>query len=194
MIEVEEKFELTEGALEQIKKICQFLREEKLHNKYFDYSDNRLFLSDIWLRDRNGKLELKYPVHKNGYFNYKEYNNPEEIFEKLNINHEKRKGWQETLKNNGLNVVIDYKDVRQKYKCEDFNIDVDITDFGHSLFEIEVMVVNESRIKEAEERIFDFLKRYNIDTQQTPNGENVVYLKKFLPELYKKLKEKGIVR
>lgn len=194
MIEVEEKFELKDKALEQIKRACQFLREEKLHNKYFDYSDNRLFLADIWLRDRNGRLELKYPVHKDGHFNYKEYDIPEEIFEKLDIKYAKDDNWQETLQKNDLKVVIDYKDVRQKYKCGDFNIDVDVTNFGHSLFEVEVMVEDESQIKEAEDRIFYFLKRHNIETKPTYNGKNVVYLKRFLPDVYQKLKDKGIVR
>ncbi|MCG2694025.1 CYTH domain-containing protein [Candidatus Parcubacteria bacterium] len=194
MIEVEEKFELTESAIKEIKANCEFLREVKLHDKYFDFSDNRLMLGDTWLRERNGQVELKYPVCCGGHFNYQEYENIKEICEKLKLKYLESNSWEEICKENGLDIYIDFISVRQKYKCGKFNIDIDNTNFDFELFEVELILDEGESIKEAEEKIFNFIKKHDIKTKHMYSGKGKIYLERFNPELYKKLLDKGVIR
>lgn len=194
MIEVEEKFELNDKVQAQIENKFQFASEREDHDIYFDAADNRLMLNDIWLRSRNGRLELKYPVRAGGHFNYREYEEPEEIYKKLNLKYSPDDDWKKILSDNGFAPIMDFKSFRRKYKSGKFNIDVDRTDFGLNLFEVEVMVENDSDVEPAEKEIFDFIKQHGIAARQIFWGKVATYAQKFNPALLEKLINAGVIR
>jgi len=193
MIEVEEKFELNNQALRQIRKHCDFVNKTKNHDIYFDGPDYKLSANDIWLRSRNKKSELKYPIKVAGHFNYKEYDEPEEIYKKLNLKYtaKDKNDFRKVLDKNGLIAIMDFESVRQKYKCGKFIIDIDNTNFGFGLFEVETKVENEADIEQAEKEIYQFIKNCGIKTKHLYSGKGVAYSRKFNPELLKVLIKAG---
>ena len=181
MIEVEKKFNLEGLDLEEILKDFEFLGEVVNHDIYYDYSDYRLLKNKIYFRNRNGNFELKI---KKGSGIYEEIEDKDKIIEYFKT---------DSLENfivNEIEAMIDFKNTRQKYKKEDFHIDIDNTDFGYKEGEIELLVEKEEEIKEAEARIFEFFRKYNLKKLDEDASKKKVYLRTKRPDLYKIFYEK----
>jgi thiamine-triphosphatase len=173
MIEVEKKFIPTEENLKILLTDAEFLGEVINHDIYYDYSDYRFLKGNIAFRQRNGNFELKI---QSGSGIHEEIEDIEKIKEYFDTS-----GLQEFI-NENLISAIEYRTIRKKYKKEDFNLDIDETDFGCQVGEIELIVDKEEDVKNAEEKIQEFASRNNLDLGKGLSKKKA-YLKKFNREL-----------
>ena len=63
MIEIEKKFHFTPEQEAKIIASATFLGEKIQTDTYYDTLDFVLTCKDIWLRNRNGRFEIKTPLH-----------------------------------------------------------------------------------------------------------------------------------
>lgn len=188
MIEVEIKVPISENNVALLIDGADFIGEKTQRDKYYDNKEYDLTTKSIWLRDRNGSFELKYPIEtfEPGLSNrYKEYESDEEIKEVLSLSN--TLSIEDAISEAGYFPFSDYVTVRKSYKNNEFRIDVDETNFGYSLCEVECMVENEGDILKAEENIKKFISDRGIDPTRLAVGKLVMYLKKNKPEHFKKL-------
>ena len=87
MIEVEKKFLINEDEIKEIVKDSDFVEEKKLVDVYYDTQDFTLTTKDWWLRNRNGKFELKVSIQgsKGSIDQYHEIDDEKEICQHLKI-------------------------------------------------------------------------------------------------------------
>ena len=181
MLEVEKKFQPTTEQLNTLISDAEFLGEIVNHDIYYDYDDFRLLKDNIRLRNRNGLFELK--IGKSSGVAH-EIEDIEEIKKYFNV--------EDSLENfieNSLNIVMDFKTNRQKYKKQEFHIDIDKTSFGYNMCEIEIMVEKEEELKEAEDKIINLAAKHEFEVKRM-NGKGKEYLRIFNPEIYKEIFEK----
>lgn len=174
MIEIERKFVFTDNTIAQLLKAgARLVKEMELTDEYYDTDDFKMTLADFWLRRRNGKWQLKCPVagHSSGIGShsygsvYREVDNVDEILELLRP----LLTATSTLTNNknlvnylGLSrcsIFAEIRTCRSSYDLDGFSVDLDCTDSGYQLAEIEVMVPDESHIPEANRRIKSFAEK-----------------------------------
>lgn len=159
-VEVERKFKVTADTKIKLVEIGAELHKEKVFlDKYYDNPDYSLTLKDCWLRQRNESWELKVV---NGQFTklasqYQEITETNEIADFL-VNHFHRldlKGLAVDLviKKLDLQPFVEYTTTRQTYFLPECIIDLDLTDFGYQVGEIEVMATDKSQIPRALETI-----------------------------------------
>ncbi|HBA45890.1 hypothetical protein A2W67_00535 [Candidatus Nomurabacteria bacterium RIFCSPLOWO2_02_40_28] len=179
MIEVEKKFQPTEEQLKVLLEGAEFLGEKIVHDIYYDYSDYRLLKKDVRLRNRNNFFELKVGKSSGVSQEIEKREDIEKYFSTSNLG--------EFIQKN-LVVIIDYQSKRQKYKKENFSIDLDEMNFGYKLCEIELLVEKEEQVKDAENKIIDFAQKYNFDFKRILS-KRFEFLRKFKPEIYKELRK-----
>lgn len=61
LLEIEKDFALTDHDRIIIQQNCDLQTEKTTQDVYMDTADFQLISRNIWLRKRNGKVELKYP-------------------------------------------------------------------------------------------------------------------------------------
>jgi adenylate cyclase class IV len=81
---------------------------------------------------------------------------------------------------------MEYSNNRKKFKKEGFNIDVDDMSFGYKMCEIELIVDNEEEVKDAEDKIIEFVKRFGFENKKALTKRKA-YFKMVKPEVYKEL-------
>lgn len=172
-VEVERKFKVTADTKIKLVEIGAELHKEKVFlDKYFDNPDYSLTLKDCWLRQRNESWELKVV---NGQFTklasqYQEITETNEIADFL-VNHFHRldlKGLAVDLviKKLDLQPFVEYTTTRQTYFLPECIIDLDLTDFGYQVGEIEVMATDKSQIPRALETITSVAGKLGFETFQ----------------------------
>lgn len=197
MIEVEKKFLFTDGESAALTKNAEFLGEKIFTDNYYDTADYKLTTKDIWLRERDGKWELKVGLIKNGKRvadQYDEIENEADIRRTLALS----EGGElhSVLAENGYESFCVCKTTRRKYRKENFIIDmdaVDYRDFAYSLGEIELMVKEKSEIEVAVAKILEFAKAHHL-TIAPVRGKGIEYLKRKKPEHYHALIAAGVVQ
>lgn len=195
MIEVEKKVSIQdEDKLARLIKGAVFLREVTNEDVYFDNDVFGLTTKEMWLRTRNGKFELKIAMHekKSAVDQYDELENDADIARELGL--AQGEPLARSLEHAGYLPIMEIKTVRQKYKLDDFNIDIDSTDFGLSTYEvgeIELMVANSSEIPDALAKINAFLKARQLP-QTHVRGKIIEFLHRHRPEHYRALVEAGV--
>jgi thiamine-triphosphatase len=159
MIEVEKKFVITPEQESYLLDGAEFLGEKIFTDSYFDYPDYRMTSSDLWLRKRDDRFELKVPLNDNTKVRvsdqYHELETDEEIASYLKIDLSGGK-LEDKIGEIGMAPFCTITTTRKKYKKGEFGIDVDEMDFGYHICEIELMVSGEEEISSAEKRIVDF--------------------------------------
>lgn len=187
MIEVEKKFQPTEEQLENMLQGADFLGEKINIDNYYDTADFKYVKEGSRVRQRNGVFELKLkvvnPENALGSY-YEEIQDEEKILEKLNL--PKGADLNEFV-NKNLILLCRIETVRREYRVGEFLIDVDKTDFGFNVCEVELMVENESQINEAENKIIEFANNFGITAKEKIFGKVMEYFKKFNPPLYQEL-------
>src|SRR2546421_324668 len=140
MIEVEKKFILTPEQEKSLIEGAEFLGEKQFTDIYYDDTGFSLTIKDVWLRERDGKYELKLPMNesleKRVSDQYRELDVDSDIlayFEARDIS------VKDFLVEKGYIPFCKITTTRKKYKQEDFVIDLDVMDFGYTLAEIEFM-------------------------------------------------------
>lgn len=84
---------------------------------------------------------------------------------------------------------MDLSNNRKSYKKNGFNIDIDKMSFDYEVCEIELLVEDENKIKEAEEKIVNFAKKYKLEPSKLL-AKRIEYLKRFKPEVFQEIYEK----
>lgn len=197
MIEVEKKFILSKQDKERLVKDSQFLNERVFTDIYYDTEFFSLTSKDKWLRSRDGKFELKLPLH-NGTDRltdqYEELEDEHKIRETLNLYSNEK--FADTLVKAGYLPFCTCKTTRRKYKKESFIIDLDVVDFQdftYNIGEIELMVNDKSEIENAIEKIMVFTKEQNLAIAPV-RGKVIEYLRKMKPKHYQALVQAGVVK
>ncbi len=195
-IEVEKKFVLTAEGEQRLIADATPLAEKRISDAYYDTADFRLTTSDRWLRNRDGRWELKVPVPGNGadeygMDQYRELTDEADIRGALNIPQE---GTLENgLTTHGYRLFAQYVTVRREYRKGPFTIDVDETDFGFREVEVELMVEKEEEVTEATARVIAFAREHGLDLAPL-DGKTVEYIRRHNPAQYNALSRAGILR
>ncbi|OWF48008.1 uncharacterized protein LOC110453593 isoform X2 [Mizuhopecten yessoensis] len=167
MIEVERKFVITAKCVDKLKELGASLNVEKTFtDRYYDDSKYSLTLQDCWFRQRNLDWELKVARRLSCSLStqYEEITKEKDIVKYL-IQHFSVDGFSEELSVSDLVKIVGLEEFatftthRQSYSLPECTVDLDITDFGFQVGEIEVMVTNESRIPSALNTIEDMAKK-----------------------------------
>jgi len=175
-LEVEKKYDLLDEDLQIIDKNFNFISDKVVKDIYYDTEDFYLCKHNIWLRDRDGKLQLKYPCTDNlADINcYHEYYD-DEAKQKL----------QTIIWTNKLIKLAEVTTHRKKYKTTwewyDFTIDVDDFEFG-KLVEIEIS--GEGSLDTLKEKIEAFRDFWRLNGPETREWKWLLMLKYQRPELY----------
>lgn len=196
MIEVEKKFILSDKDKERLIEDAQFLNERIFTDIYYDTKNFSLTSNDKWLRSRDGRFELKLPLHggaKRLADQYDELEDEQKIREVLNL--PPNGNLADDLAEAGYSPFCVCKTTRRKYKRGPFIIDldmVDFQDFTYNLGEIELIVNDRSEIDGAIEKIMAFAKEQNL-TIAPVRGKVIEYLKRVRPNHYQALVRAGVV-
>ena len=197
MIEIEKKFILNTEDEARLIRDAESLGERVLTDIYYDTDSCSLTSKDIWLRERNGKFEIKLPLQSGAERLVDQYNELEdevEIREALGLAPHKR--FAEDLKVAEYTPFCICKTTRRTYKKEAFTIDIDLVDFQsfrYRLAEIELLVTDRSEIEQATRMILSFANEYKL-TIGPVRGKVIEYLKRMRPEHYQTLVDVGTVR
>lgn len=197
MIEVEKKFILNDQDKERLTKGAQFLNERVFTDVYYDTDIFSLTSKDNWLRSREGKFELKLPLHdgaKRLADQYDELEDEQKIREALYL--PANGSLADNLAKTGYSPFCTCKTTRRKFKKEPFIIDLDIVDFQDFIYnigEIELMVNDKSEVDGAIGKIMTFAKEQNL-TIAPVRGKVIEYLKRAKPNHYQVLVQAKVVK
>ena len=184
MIEVEKNFQPTEEQLKAMLLNAEFIENKSIRDVYYDFDNLKLLKDSIKLRNRNGSFELK--IGKPGGVD-QEIENKEEIENYFNTDN-----LDQFIKDN-LIEIINYNIDRKKYKKGDFNIDIDETDFGYKICEIECLIEKEEDIKITKEKIYNLAREYNWEIKKIP-GKRAEYLRLLKPDIYKEIYGEKLIK
>ncbi len=184
MIEVEKKFQPTLEQLTIFLDGAEFIEEKENTDTYYDMPDLSYSIKGYKLRKRNKGYELKIQLGDfNDYTNakYEEVTNDPEILEKLGFS--KDSNLEQIIKEK-MEILCAIHTKRREYKKGEFTVDVDETDFGYNMVEVELMVENESQIEEAEKKIADLGEVLGSTGKKLP-GKIAECLRVTRPDVYK---------
>lgn len=194
MIEVEKKFILTNLERERLLDGAEYLNERVFTDIYYDTTDFRLTSRAQWLRSRDGRFELKLPLHADPHPLVHDELEDEDTIKKV-LGFEGDQEFGRHLEENGYSAFCTCTTARKKYKKCDFVIDLDITtfegtDFVFAVGEIELMVSEESAVEEAIQRLMAFAREHQLAVVPV-RGKVVEYLKQCKPQHYRALVAAG---
>lgn len=203
MIEIEKKFILTEKQQNDLLDGAQELELKLVEDYYLDTDTFSLTTSDLWLRERDGMHELKVPLKSGSDIytaatnRYNEITDTEEIAKVLDFNAEL--DFETSLSHAGIKKFMTILTSRKSYEKQGFHIDVDSATYPGSTFEyavaeIELLINSESEADEADCRIVEFAKKFNLVTDQVILGKVVSYLKAEKVDHYEALVNAGVLR
>lgn len=196
MIEVEKKFHLREDDIERLTTDAEFLHERVFTDTYYDTADLSLGLRDQWLRSRDGRFELKLPVHhgtERMADQYHELDDETSIRAALHL--PPTDSFARDLAHNGYLPFCVCTTRRHSYHKEEFTIDLDEVsygDFTYMLGEIELMVKQPADANAAIEKITAFAEEHSFPLLPV-RGKVVEYLRKKRPEHYRTLVNAGVI-
>ncbi|KAL8589947.1 hypothetical protein ACOMHN_024034 [Nucella lapillus] len=161
-IEVERKFTLTGNTEEQLKSLGARLHKEKsFTDVYYDNDEFSIIVSDCWLRRRNDSWEAKVPLtpQKAGAIfspasQYKEISNEREISRWL-VDHLGMDRWMRgdpvdlLVQAAGLAEFAKFNTTRRSYTLPSCMVDLDLTDNGFQVGEIDVMAASPEELPQA---------------------------------------------
>lgn len=196
MIEVEIKFPLIKNNEQLITADAKFMGEKQVTDVYYDNPAKKLTLADQWLRCRNGQFELKIPVDKftkNSAFvarRYSELTTDREIMVALYLSGE---NLASALEHQDYAPFATVNTTRRSYQHDPYHIDIDRTDFGYALGEVERLITDPAQAQKTEREIQQFLADRHIAYSQGHIGKVAHYLQKHDPEHFHLLIEAGVI-
>ena len=194
MIEVEKKFRLNEVERECLLEGAVFESERSFTDVYYDTPDYTLTRKDTWLRFRDGRCELKVPrrmddYSKNAIDQYEELLTEQEIRQHLRL--PIHTTFREDLEYSGYHPIGTITTHRKAYRKEGFVIDIDCTDTGYSIGEIELLVEDEVGMEEATQKIIEFAKRHTL-AMIPVRGKVMEYIRVNNPQHFQILIDAGV--
>ena len=174
MIEVERKFNVNSSVIQKIKNIGAVKKGnvKRFTDIYYDTLENHLTRNNLWLRSRNEIWELKSSADTRSseekLFNSSYVETVEERdIVKILMPFLKTKSDFDYAKFSKLQNFLDEFEItpfsiittnRQKYVLGDFIIDIDTTDTGYSVGEVELLVEKKDEIYASSKKIDNFIK------------------------------------
>lgn len=202
MIEVEKKFLLTEKQQSDLLADAKELGLKLVEDSYLDTDTFALTKNDLWFRIRDGEYELKAPLTSgSGSYaatnRYNEITDINEIAKVLGL--DEHLDFETALSDAGIKTFMTVLTSRKSYEKQGFHIDLDSatypgSTFEHTVAEIELLVSSESEADEADRRIIEFAKTFDLTTDQVVLGKVASYLKAERPEHYSALVDAGVLK
>ena len=198
MIEVERKFRLTPKVEEKIIEEAKFVEVRKIHDIYWDTSSWKLTLECFWLRFRDGRFELKVPMHEDGLKlgeHFSELEDDSSIAKELGLPTDIT--LKVALETHGYSPFIEIFTTRTAYSLGEFTFDFDEGRNEHgdeyALLEIERMVEKESEMKGAIDDIEKIANTFGVPDEHI-YGKIGHFLKLRSPEHFAALIASGAIR
>ncbi len=196
MIEVEKKFFIEEKELLLLQQMATFVKKKSFTDIYFDTSDYRLTLKNMWLRKRDDLFELKIGLKEKRDFidQYLEIDKEEEIAKRLSL--PLASGLEKALKEDGFFPFCTFSTTRTTYRLKDLTLDFDIANFGdmtYRVMECELIVPHADDIPLAEQKIHHFLQEHQIISAKPALGKISVYLAHKRKDHYQALVDAGVL-
>jgi adenylate cyclase class IV len=192
MVEVEKKFSLDEAATSRLLDTATLVSTQTFTDIYYDTVGHDLARKDWWLRRRDDRFELKVPLHdpfgKHSVLRYQEYDQPETIAQQLGL--VLGSNFDDLLEDNDYQAFATIVTTRKRYGRDGFTIDIDTTNFGYSVCEIELMVP-EGQQQLAEERILGLATSCGLPMGLV-RGKLSEYVCRNYPQLHAELAQMGI--
>ncbi|XP_077982586.1 thiamine-triphosphatase-like [Glandiceps talaboti] len=204
MIEVERKFSLKgdcERKLLEVGAAC--LQQKSFEDSYYDTDSYDLTLADFWLRQREGQWELKSPPEhrdvESKSAQYAETSAADEILQKISAILKTRSLVSECdsetadqiavfVKQCGLKPFAVFRTDRKTYTLDGgFHIDLDETDFGYRVGEIELTVEQDGDVAAALQKIDAVAEKLGFTSVTRVPGKMDAYLQKHNVAHYEKL-------
>ncbi len=202
MIEIEKKFLLTDAQQQALLDGSRELGQKTVEDSYLDTDDYQLTTQDYWFRLRDGAYELKAPLRSISELNsatnrYHELTTVEEICQELDLN--STGDFNSTLSIAGIKRFMTCLTNRTSYEKQGFHIDIDTatyldSHFEYAVAEIELLVNDESEADEAERRIIEFAKKFDLTTDRVVLGKVAAYLKAESTGHYDALVKAGVLK
>ncbi len=196
-IEVELKFILTPEQEELLLAHATFVKKIEFTDTYYDTTGYGLTTKDIWLRARNGKFVLKYPLATTSDVLKLQYNAPKQEIEdeetiRKTLSIPLGRSLREDLIKSHIKPLYTFRNIRKKYSKNGFNIDLDTAifdDFTYETCEIECEVGNAAEIDAALEKIVAFATAHGLSVKPV-EGRLIEYLRRKHPTHYHALQHK----
>ncbi|OGF73645.1 hypothetical protein A2Z63_00595 [Candidatus Giovannonibacteria bacterium RIFCSPLOWO2_02_44_8] len=184
MIEVEKNFDLKPGDKERLIQGAKLIVKTTFTDIYYDAEDFRLTIKDYWLRQREGRWELKMPfgdtLQKKETDQYHELEDGGEIKKAIGSDWDSLKPFAKIVTS------------RESWQSGEFHLDFDKVDFGFETFEVEIMVRDEKDVTSAEAKIIAFAQEHGIASAPGA-GKVIVYIQRNNPAHYQALFKTGVV-
>ena len=97
------------------------------------------------------------------------------------------------MEDSGFEPFAIYTTTRRKYKRDDFTIDIDTTDFGFNIIEIEVMVSNKSDIQNGIDKIINFASSLGLKGGYV-RGKAIEFIQRNNPAHFQKLIDYKVIK
>ncbi len=195
MIEIEKKFRLRDGEEARLIEGAEFVKEKTMTDYYFDAPGWPLSTKDWWLRERNGKMELKVRMdglghHEHTVEKYDELTDDREIAKKLGLSVEV--SLPEAMEAAGYTLFATIVTHRRTYRRDGFTIDFDTTADGYAMVEIEKMAEDEAGAIVAEQAILALAQSLGLDTG-VYRGKVLEAIYRQHPDQYRAMQAAGAV-
>lgn len=193
MIEVERKFRISTDIKSRLEQLSPTRHVTRFEDSYWCED---LALNDMWLRQRNGAWELKFPVSRGrtkclGARVYRETVGP--------------MVWEELSRLNGRSdQFVPYATLyteRTSLKCLWESREVEVVldmcttedGFRYSVGELEILVELDAEVDDAATTLDHLAKSLNLVGQSDADGKLIAYLKAKKKNLYNALALKGVI-
>ena len=186
MIEVEKKFQPTEGQIRVFLADAEFVGKKIIEDIYYDLPDFSFFKGGMRLRKRNGIFELKIEIpnsEKTRASQREEITDESEILARLGFNGNEN---LEQIVVQKMGIFATIRTTRREYRKGEFIIDIDETDFGYSVCEIELTIEDTAKREEAEEKIIELARSFGFSSKKLP-GKIKEYIRRVKPKLFQEL-------
>ena len=190
MLEIEKKFKPGKDFERRLLKYGgKYLKDVHFNDTYYDSETFALTSNDHWLRKRDNQWELKCSLSSKGEQSsvkidqYEEFSNETEIIYHLSLNPDvdsKRLQGKSTVEDAidvlGIKPIATFDTFRVKYQLPGgFHIDLDKTNFGYELGEIELICQNKEEVDETTAKILDMGEKLGKFTINRRNGRFVAW-------------------
>lgn len=205
LIEVERKFAPGSDTEERLQELGAILEHQvTFRDTYYDTSELSLMLSDHWLRQREGSgWELKCPgvaAISGPHNEYVELTSEPaivaQLFELLGYEEQGPADLTAALGLLKLQEVASFITTRSSWKLALsgapeqeplLRVDLDSTDFGYAVGEVEAMVQEKAEVPAALEKIISVSSMLGVPAQEKAPAKLLVYLQRFRPQDYQRL-------
>ncbi|XP_053324227.1 thiamine-triphosphatase [Spea bombifrons] len=205
-IEVERKFVPGPGVEDHLRSMGAELQDEMVfQDSYYDTPDLRLTLADLWLRRRGDTWELKHPPVRGARgltgasTQYQELNCESEI--RRRVSEELGVPCPPSLENLDLEEFARFVTTRRRFLLSpqdgsDFKavvVDLDTTDFGFAVGEVEVLVQTQEEVQNAMKKVEDICRQLGVLSESPVPGKMTTFLQRNRVEHYRQLLEAHVL-